>query len=396
MPESAPSTLAKYAVREDASLGRTHQEPRDALRSAFALDRHRIVSSAAFRRLQYKTQVFVNDAHDHFRTRLTHSLEVAQIARRLAVALKVNEQLAEAIALAHDLGHPPFGHAGETALGEQMAGEGGFEHNLHSLRIVEYLEHPYPEFRGLNLSYEIREALVKHATTYDHPSAHESGHPNAEGAQPGGSHELLASGPFPSVEGQVASVADRFAYDCHDLEDALGAGLIDEADLASITLWTQAARSVRERHPGSHIFAIRRPVLDLLLDGLLEDVVCETDRRVRSLGIGEVGEVRRAASTVVALSAEVEPLLGKLETFLADRVYHHPKLVQMDTQARQCIEKVFDTYINDPEQLPKRYQLRIDEQGVRPVVCDYVAGMTDRFCRDEFRRLVGSHRSSWV
>lgn len=379
MRNTTESTLAPYAVHPDHSRGRVHPESPDASRDPFDLDRHRIFASTSFRRLQYKTQVFVTDEHDHFRTRLTHTLEVAQIARRLAAILDVNVRLAEAIALAHDLGHPPFGHAGEATLAELMADTGGFEHNAHTLRVVDYLEHPYPAFRGLNLSYELREGLIKHTSTFDCPAPE-----TAEGIDV---NELLASGPLPSVEAQLVSIADRIAYDCHDLEDALGANLIGPPELEGLSLWVDAAAPIHERHPNANIFAIRRPILDALIDRLIYDCTTETQRRLRSNGVTNLDDVRRATDPAVDFSADFLIHVREMEGFLAEKVYRHHRLVRMDAKARRFIERLFAAYVQDPAMLPERFAKRIDSQGPHRVICDYIAGMTDRFCQDDYKRL---------
>ncbi len=379
MSQTANSVLAPHAVDPTKTRGRVHSESPDASRDPFELDRHRILASPSFRRLQYKTQVLVTDEHDHFRTRLTHTLEVAQIARRLAVAVEANERLAESIALAHDLGHAPFGHAGEAMLAELMACARGFEHNAQALRIVDYLEHPYPGFRGLNLSYEVREGLIKHATEFDKPEPS-----TVDGVEV---DDLLASGPHPSLEAQLASVADRIAYDCHDLEDALGAHLIGEAELNNLELWVDASVPVREQHPRSNLFAVRRPVLDAMVDRMIYDCVAETHRRVRSLGICTLDDVRNAETPIADFSEGFLPDVREMEGFLAERVYRHHRLVRMDTKARRFIARLFAAYIADPAMLPPRFARRVDAQGAHRVVCDYIAGMTDRFCLDEYKRL---------
>ncbi|MEE9294407.1 MAG: deoxyguanosinetriphosphate triphosphohydrolase [Phycisphaerae bacterium] len=384
--------LAPYAVGGEDCGGRVHQEPADSLRNPFELDRHRILACAAFRRLQYKTQVFVYDEHDHFRTRLTHTLEVAEVARRLAVALNANEQLAEVCAMAHDLGHPPFGHAGEATLRELMADAGGFEHNTHALRIVDYLEHPYPDFRGLNLSFELRESLIKHSTEYDKPDIS-----TIEGLEVS---ELLACGPLPTIEAQIACAADRIAYDCHDLEDALGAQMIGEEQLADVRLWKRFAHSLRERHPRCNVFAIRRPILNAMLDELINDCVDRTRHRLTGWKAGPTGggltvqsvdAVRNAEATVVGFSDEQLEELRELEGFLAQHVYRHYRLARMDAKARRFVEALFNAFVEDPAMLPPRFAARVDAQGPQRVVCDYLAGMTDRFCHDEYDRLFQPH-----
>ncbi len=336
-------------------------------------------SSAAFRRLEYKTQVFVTLEDDHFRTRLTHTLEVAGIARVLALALSANATLAEVISLAHDLGHPPFGHAGEMTLRELMTDHGGFEHNMHSLRVVDYLEHPYPRFRGLNLSHEAREGLIKHTTRYDKPTAAARFNP--------GLLELLEGGLMAGIEGQIACIADGLAYDCHDLEDAIAANLIEEADLGEVRLWCVACEDIRNDYSQRPLAAIRRPVLDNMQKMMIQDVVDETKRRLTELEPKIADDLRTADHPVVAMSPEMSELTGELEAFLAERVYRHHRLVRMDAKARRLLERLFNAYVERPNMLPPRFYGRIDEQGVHRVVCDYVAGMTDRYCQDDYRRI---------
>jgi dGTPase len=357
-------TLASYAVRSAGSRGRVHPEPDDPLRGPFEFDRHRIIESTAFRRLEHKTQVFAPSHHDHFRTRLTHTLEAAQIARCLAVALRVNEALAEAITLAHDLGHPPFGHAGETALNEAMAHHGGFNHNAHSLRVVEYLEHPFPAFRGLNLTTEVLAGLRTHETRFD----------VAE-------HAHAAS-----IESQIASLADRIAYDCHDLEDAIGADMVGPTDLQQVPLWRQSFDRTVGDAVVKTIHSVRRPVLDALLDGLLGDIVATS--RVSLAAISSPGQVATALRPSVALSTAVDRQLQDMERLLSDRVYRHPDVGRMDAEGRDTIHAMFTAYLRDPTKLPARFAARLADEGTERVVCDYIAGMTDRFCVSEHGRLV--------
>jgi len=364
MPNGEPS-LAPYAVRSAGARSRAHPEPDDPLRGPFELDRHRIIESTAFRRLEHKTQVFAPSHHDHFRTRLTHTLEAAQIARCLAVALRANEALAEAITLAHDLGHPPFGHAGETALNEAMAHHGGFNHNAHSLRVVDYLEHPFPAFRGLNLTVEVLAGLRTHATRYDAPETANDG---------------------ASVEAQIASLADRTAYNCHDLEDAIGAGFVGLADLAGIPLWRQASDRALGDEVVNNIHSVRRLVLDALLNGLLADIVA-TSRPLLAT-ISSPGQARTVPTPLVILPATADGQLRQLEHFLSDRVYHHPEVVRMDAEGQAMIHALFNAYRREPARLPARFSARIADQGAERVICDYVAGMTDRFCASEHDRLV--------
>lgn len=322
----------------------------------FVLDRHRIVHSSAFRRLQYKTQVFVSLEGDHFRTRLTHTLEVANIARILAVAVGMREELAECVALAHDLGHTPYGHAGERALDECLRAHGGFEHNRQSLRVVEYLEHPYPAYRGLNLTNAVRACLAKHETRYDKP---------ASGHEP---QEVLH---LTSPEGAVAAWADQLAYTLHDLQDGLAADLIRPEELADQPLWSEfyeCEPGLGERWRGRV-----RPALDRMLQDLITDL-----------------RGQYAATHVLALSGDRQRELDRLSHFLRDRVYRHPRLVRSDTKARRIIRAIFDAYVAEPRLLPERFAKRVDEQGIARVAADYIAGMTDRFCADEHARLFDS------
>ncbi len=364
------ATLQPFAIRGDRSRGRQHPDPAEWGGDPFALDRQRVVRSAAFRRLQYKTQVFVTHEHDHYRTRLTHTLEVADIARRLAAALGVNPILAETIALAHDLGHAPFGHAGEQALASRMTDYGGFEHNVQSLRIVEYLEHPYPPFRGLNVSYEVREGLAKHETRYDRPGWHE-----------------LADGTRGPLEAQIASVADRIACDCHDLEDAIGAGFVHEEELEGLALWAEAARPWLEAGGHRRLPAVRRPILDAVEQAILADVVAETTRRIVAAGVELPDDIRRCGTDVAGFSEAMSQKVTALEDFLLCRLYRHHRLIRMDDKARRFILQLFDAYLETPGMIEPRFAERIDEQGLHRVICDYIAGMTDRFCQDEHKRL---------
>lgn len=363
--------VAPYATRSTDCGGRAHLEPDDPLRSPFELDRYRIIESTAFRRLEGKTQVFAPSHHDHFRTRLTHTLEAAQIARCLAVALQANESLAEAITLAHDLGHPPFGHAGEAALSQAMVASGGFNHNTHSVRVVEYLEHPFPAFRGLNLTAETLAGLRAHETGYDMPtSVHSPGD-----SRPGGA----------SVDAQIASMADRIAYDTHDLEDAIGAGFVGLTELSGVTLWQQAYEEVTQDTKVENIHAIRRVVLDAMLNHLLTDVVNTSLDLLKSVSSPQ--QVRESNQVLVTMSSGLDAQLGELEQFLRQHAYGHPTVAEMDARGRRMVLALFDAYRTDPASLPSRFAARIDEQGLDRVICDYLAGMTDRFCTNEHDRL---------
>ena len=330
---------------------RDHADPH-ATGEPLSVDRQRVIHSAAFRRLEYKTQVFVALEGDHYRTRLTHTLEVANLARVLAGRLGLIAELAECAALAHDLGHPPFGHAGERALDACLRDAGGFEHNAHSLRVVEYLEHPYPEFRGLNLTRGVRECLAKHSTKFDVP----------------GSHPLQDGKPAPP-EGQIAALADRLAYGLHDMQDGLHAGLLDARNLADLELWRQCYRGPSPGESGAwrgHL----RPGMDRIQQTLIDDVISQFQS---GRGIG--------------LSHPCDARLGELEAFLLQNLYRNSRLVRMDSKARRIIQAVFDAYVSEPRLMPQRYFDRVEQQGAARVAADYIAGMTDRFCLDEHARL---------
>jgi dGTPase len=378
-PDHAGHTDAAPA-HPDAT--RDHAEPLSLLFTPWELDRRRILNCTAFRRMEHKTQVFAPALHDHFRTRLTHTLEVADIARTLARIISANAELAEAISLAHDLGHPPFGHAGEAALNDLMRDHGGFNHNTHSLRVVEYLEHPIPAFRGLNLTRAVRDGLRSHETRYDRPDGsvgYASG--SAAGASDGAA----------SVEANIASLADRIAYDLHDLEDAIGAGLIAAENLDSVEWWRLAKESLPTRERTLPIHAVRRPILDAMLLQILHDV---TDSAIRSRKkTFSPPDPCAAAMTMITLSPQWTERFESLEAFLSLRVYKHPDVAALDEAGRRMITALFHSYRDDPRAMPERYADRIPKQGVERVVCDYIAGMTDRFADAEHANLMDNRRT---
>ncbi|MBI1827462.1 MAG: dNTP triphosphohydrolase [Planctomycetes bacterium] len=344
---------------------RVHAEPHDPLRDPFEIDRRRIIECTAFRRLQHKTQAFGPGAHDHFRTRLTHTLEAADIARCLASNLNANVHLAEAITLAHDLGHPPFGHAGESALNELMSAHGGFNHNAHSLRVVEHLEHPFPAFRGLNLTRGTLDGLRDHSSRYDEPSS------NSQSEH--------------SLEAVISSIADRIAYNCHDLEDAIGAGLLDSDALMDVPLWRDAVEMAPAITKSLPIHAIRRMALDRIINRLISDAVDFISRQMPPSYGTDSEPLNRAM--IQGFSPEVEARLQELEVHLAARVYQSPAVVQTDSQGREMIQALFAAFVADPQKMPDRFANRIGEEGLHRIVCDYIAGMTDRFCDAEYRRM---------
>ncbi len=363
--------LAPYAVRACESAGRRVAEPQHARRTGFQRDRGRVVHSTAFRRMQYKTQVFVNDEGDHFRTRLTHTLEVTGLARNMARFLGVNEDLTEVVALAHDCGHTPFGHAGEETLNELMAAHGGFEHNAQSLRVVDLLESPYPGLPGLNLHYEIRECIAKHSTVHDQPVAGDE----------------FDTSEAPPVEGQIVETADRIAYDSHDMEDALRAGLITPEDPAGLDIWREAAALVEAQFPTASGMAKARRTAKRLIELMISDVLATARTNLDETGPQSVDDVRKLGRRVVCFSKPMEALLEPLEAFLMDRVYRHYRVNRMMTKCSRFIRMLFEAYLDRSDQLPDEQQSRIAEHGKRRVICDYLAGMTDRFCQDEYRRL---------
>ena len=369
--------LAPQAVAESASGGRRWEEAAHPYRTCLQRDRDRIVHCSAFRRLDFKTQVFVPHEDDHFRTRLTHTLEVAQVARTLARALRLNEDLVEAVALAHDMGHPPFGHAGEQALDELMADHGRFEHNRQSLRIVDYLEHPYPEFRGLNLTCVVRECLAKHESRYDTPICEEF------------DTSLLAP-----LEGQLVDLADEIAYTSADVEDGLAVGWIDTDQLAGLALWRQALARAEVEAPQARFIHKRIRACKAVLAAMADDVVETVTARMDQLNVDSPDAARRAGKRVVAFSDATADQVAALQTFLLTEVYLHPRSAAEDRLAHEMIRELFEAYVDDDRLLGDRYRRRIETDSLHRVVCDYIAGMTDRFCRQEHDRIFGTAPSA--
>lgn len=353
--------LAPYAMHSADSAGRKRPEPSHPYRGPFQRDRDRIVHSAAYRRLSAKMQVFTGEMGDYHRTRLTHTHEVASVARTVGRALRLNEDLIEALALAHDLGHPPFGHAGEDALDECLKAEGGFSHNRHALAIVEELEQRYPEFPGLNLSLEVLEGQ---ATRID----------KAQG-------ELR-----PLLEAQVVEAADSVAYDTHDADDALELRLLTLDELLELPLWSEAARRVRRRYGALGDKELKRAVLHELIDWQVGDLVERAARRLSAGDLQSVADVRRAES-IIGVNPELAELKRQLEKFLYDRVYRHPEVLRLRSQAQTMLAEMFAGYVARSELLPTSFQQRAGRVGLRRSVGDYLAGMTDRFAQQEYGRL---------
>jgi len=366
------SGLAAWAVCETNSAGRPHAEPAPVERSEFQRDRDRIIHSTAFRRLEYKTQVFVNHEGDLFRTRLTHSLEVAQITRNIARALSLNEDLAEAIALAHDLGHTPFGHAGQDALNECMKPYGGFEHNLQSLRTVDELEEHYAAFPGLNLTFETREGILKHCSR-----------PNAE--RLGDVGRRFLEGTQPSLEAQLTNLADEIAYNNHDIDDGLRSGLITLEQLEGVRLFTERRRAVEAAWPGLVGRRLIHETIRRMINDTVLDLVGTTRANVAAAGIESLDDVRRA-DRLVAYSPGMAALLQELKRFLRENLYWHYQVLRMTDKARRIINDLFAAFMSDPRLLPPQYQQRAREDKPR-AIADYIAGMTDRYAIREHRRL---------
>ncbi|MBI3408329.1 MAG: deoxyguanosinetriphosphate triphosphohydrolase [Planctomycetes bacterium] len=362
--------LAPYAMRTEFSKGRLHPEPEHAYRTLYPRDRDRIVHSTAFRRLMHKTQVLVNQASDHHRTRLTHTLEVAQISRTIARQLNLNEDLTEAIALEHDLGHPPFGHAGEAALNDCLSAEGGFEHNHHGLRIVTLLEYRYADFPGLNLSHEVLEAQAMHSPKRDAPEL----------------ARFLGVGQ-PLLEAQIVDAADSLAYDTHDIDDALSLGLIGPDDLGQVAFWRLAVERMRRKHPRIGALQFQPAAVRSLIDWQVTDLLEETRRNLECERIRSIEQVRRCPRLLVVPGEEVRALKKELEAFLRERVYRHFRVLRMAHKGRRILEALFTEYSRHPEQLPNRYRQRLHSLPAARVVGDYLAGMTDRYAQDEYLRL---------
>ncbi len=361
--------LAPYAVKSRETRGRTYPEEEHAYRTAFQRDRDRIVHTTAFRRLEYKTQVFINYEGDHYRTRLTHTIETAQIARTIARALMLNEDLTESIALAHDLGHTPFGHSGEAALHEMMREHGGFNHNAQSLRRVEYLEERYPGFPGLNLTWEVREGIIKHTTEYDMA--------DACGYEP----ECRAS-----LEGQAVNAADEIAYNAHDLDDGLRSGLIQPEELAGIRVWEEVCARIGTT-PGQLTEMDRRRAIRELINSAVSDLVASCDAALVAQGIDSVAAVRLYPKNLMAFSPEMTAKNKELRGFLYSHLYRHYRVMRMQVKAHRLVVSLFQEYLQRPDQLPQAVQRRYHEGDPYRVVCDYVAGMTDRYALEEYRKL---------
>jgi dGTPase len=353
-------SLAPYAVKSSESAGRVHREVPHALRTDFQRDRARVIHSKAFRRLEYKTQVFLNGTGDHLRTRLTHTIEVASLSRGIARALRLNEDLTETIALAHDLGHSPFGHSGEATLNRLMREHGGFEHNRQSLRVVELIEKKYPRFPGINLTHEVREGLHKHADGYVDPRTGES-HPS------------------PSLEAQVANVADEIAYYSHDLDDGIDEGLLDLDALEPLALWSDAMRYVRKKQPRAKASTLAAYAIRCLIDREVEDLLQSTAANIEKTGIRSLEDVRRHPHPLVGFSSTVRAGNRELRKFLYKNLYYHPQVRNVNDRACKMLKEVFCQFVQQPTLLPIEWRRSVPEHGLHRTICDYLSGMTDRY-----------------
>jgi dGTPase len=373
--------LAPYACRSSESRGRRLPEEESTTRNVFQRDRDRIIHCTAFRRLEYKTQVFVNHEGDHYRTRLTHSIEVAQIARSVCRALRLHEDLAEAVSLAHDLGHTPFGHSGQDALDEMMRPYGGFEHNGQSLRVVEKLEYRYAGFGGLNLSYETREGIIKHNSPHDSPI-----------------HQGLAEYHLDeqaTLEAQVANLADEIAYNNHDVDDGYRAGILDLEGLRSIRLFRIHHERVLERFPGIEPRMSVNETVRNMINHLISDVIRETGSRIRENGIESLDQVRKAVRPLVGFSEKTRQMNEELKQYLYRSMYQHYRVARMADKARRIVSDLFRAFMERPAMLPSRqgelHEKAGDEAGRARVIADYIAGMTDRYALEEHDRLFNVH-----
>jgi dGTPase len=365
--------LAPYAQFSADTRGRKYREAPPEWRTQYQRDRDRVIHSRAFRRLEYKTQVFLNGTGDHLRTRLTHSIEVAAISRNIARPLRLNEDLTETIALAHDLGHSPFGHRGESALNKLMKGHGGFEHNRQSLRIVELLEQKYPRFRGLNLSWEVREGLAKHETAYDQP-----------GDQQG--FEARSA----SLEAQVANLADEITYYSHDLDDGLDSGLLSESELRkNVELWRHASKQVERDYGSPHDESRRYFIIRCIIDLQVKDVVESTERRIKRTGVGSADDVRRQPQALVRYSPKRRRQNIQLRKYLYKNLYFNPEVHGPNMNAVRMLEALFHHYVEHPKEVGSLSRKRIGKDGIHRAVCDYLSGMTDRYALLEHQRLFG-------
>jgi dGTPase len=367
--EREEANLAPYAMRSRLSRGRRYPEEEHSLRTCFQRDRDRVIHCSSFRRLEYKTQVFVNHEGDNYRTRLTHSLEGAQIGRTVARVMGLNEELTETLVLGHDLGHTPFGHSGERAMDELMRDHGGFEHNHQTLRILEVLERRYPGFPGLNLTWEVREGIIKHR-------------PDSDATAPA----EYAPGECPTLEAQLVDFVDEIAYNNHDIDDGLTSGMVTVEQLRAVPLFREAHEAVVAGGiPDERV--VRHQVVRWIIDRCSRDLIETSLRQVSEAGVSSTSGVRTAGRRLVAYSPEMAARVRELKDFLFANMYRHYRVVRMGDKAGRILRDLFHAFVGEPRQLPPHYHEEIERLGVHRVVCDYIAGMTDRFALDEHRKL---------
>jgi dGTPase len=360
--------LAPYGMRSARSRGRRHPEPEDPLRTCYQRDRDRIIHSSSFRRLEYKTQVFVNHEGDNYRTRLTHSLEGAQIGRSVARALGLNEELTECLVLGHDLGHTPFGHSGERVMDELMKDHGGFEHNQQTLRILETLEERYPGFPGLNLTWEVREGVIKHQQDSDARAPAE-----------------YAPGQSPALEAQLVDFVDEIAYNNHDIDDGLASGMFAPESIRAVALFREAHDEVLAQGIDDRL--MRHQVVRRIINRCIRDLLETTQRQIEAANIQSMEDVRAAGRRLVGYSGDMAARVRELKDFLFRNMYRHYRVVRMGDKAGRILRDLFQSFVAEPLQLPPHYHERVEREGPHRVVCDYIAGMTDRFALDEHRKL---------
>ncbi len=367
--------LSPLAMKSKYSRGRKHKEKEHPYRSIYQRDRDRIIHSAAFRRLEYKTQVFVYHEGDYYRTRLTHTLEVAQIARTIARTFRLNEDLIEAISLAHDLGHTPFGHAVEGILDELLKEEGGFNHNIQGLRVVDFLEERYPRFRGLNLSWETREGIVRHNPVNDERYLKDLREFNLDEQ--------------PTMETQVMDVADEIAYDSHDLDDGIKSGMISEDDLKKIELWQRTRKKVEEEFSNLNKRIKHYLIIREIINLQVTDIIQNTRKNIKRFQIKDYREVRKCNVRIVSFSKLIEEERLQLRNFLFKSMYAHWRVVRMSDKAKRFVTELFNVYLNNPDLLPQSFRTLVkkNSSNLKRIICDYIAGMTDRYALTEYKRL---------
>jgi dGTPase len=368
-------SLAPYGMRSRDTKGRAYPDKEPQHRTSFQRDRDRVIHTSAFRRLEYKTQVFNNFEGDYFRTRLTHTLEVAQVGRTIARALGANEDLIEAICLAHDIGHAAFGHSGESTLNKLLKDQGGYDHNKQSFRIVTKLERRYPDWPGLNLTWEVREGIVKHETEYDVSDAAKF-NPELRG----------------DLEAQIANVADELAYTTHDLDDGIRSGMINHHMFTELKLWQQVIASVGWDGKGEMSELMRHRIIRRLVGILISDVIEATDARIQASGAQSYLDIQKLDHNVIGYSDAIKPINKELKTFLFKNLYSHPRVLGMAQHAEEVLTTIYTAYVNNSQMLTADFQAFIPERGLERTVADYIAGMTDRFAQQEYNRLMGTSK----